>query len=355
MYFFSDQQPHFCKSSKHKIRDASRAICEAVEPRWMLSVTVSINVVGSAPASSYNVSAGIPFAVNATVNVNGSQQSDTTAISNDYEWDFGDVTAGSAGVPASEFNHLPGFNAAHIYNTPGTYQVKLQVNSSDGTESTAAATVIVGNAPYTITYYVDNNPSLDNVSNTGLDPAHPLSSYATAFSKLGTSSNVRVRFRQGETFPVTVSGNQINSNDVLFDSYWSSDSANYATSHARPVIQAASGFGAHNLLPTWFYDGFVCRDLAFDTAPGITLYAQGILLRGNHAAVIGCEFLHIGDCIKGGDGETQGWGSGILIQDNVTPTVGGQIVCGGASVWADGWDWSLLGNYFAGSTAENTI
>src|SRR5262245_15608073 len=36
-----------------------------------------------------------------------------------YQWDFGD--------PAGQFNAVDGWNAAHIFDAPGTYSVKLKV------------------------------------------------------------------------------------------------------------------------------------------------------------------------------------------------------------------------------------
>ena len=44
-----------------------------------------------------------------------------TPINSNYQWSFGD--------PNSAFNTLPGFNASHIYNTPGVYAITLTVTN----------------------------------------------------------------------------------------------------------------------------------------------------------------------------------------------------------------------------------
>ena len=43
-----------------------------------------------------------------------------------YEWDFGDTTLGSS------HNKLVGFNAAHVYDTPGTYSITLREYDGSG-------------------------------------------------------------------------------------------------------------------------------------------------------------------------------------------------------------------------------
>ena len=55
----------------------------------------------------------------------------TISLTAHYDWDFGDSTA--------KFNHLTGFNAAHVYDQPGKYTVTLTV-----TEPPAAQQVHAG-------------------------------------------------------------------------------------------------------------------------------------------------------------------------------------------------------------------
>jgi hypothetical protein len=47
-----------------------------------------------------------------------------TPLTARYDWDFGD--------PGSKYNTLTGFNAAHVYEGPGKYTVKLTVTDETG-------------------------------------------------------------------------------------------------------------------------------------------------------------------------------------------------------------------------------
>lgn len=58
--------------------------------------------------------AGLPIHVHAMQTPGVDQLSD-------IQWDFGD--------PKGRFNNLPGFNAAHVYETPGTYAITLRIDS----------------------------------------------------------------------------------------------------------------------------------------------------------------------------------------------------------------------------------
>ena len=52
-----------------------------------------------------------------------------------YQWDFGDL--------GSSYNRLPGFNAAHAYNKPGEYRLRLRVTNEAGEMDNAYRTITV--------------------------------------------------------------------------------------------------------------------------------------------------------------------------------------------------------------------
>jgi hypothetical protein len=54
-----------------------------------------------------------------------------------YRWDFGDTSSTSA------YNVLPGFNAAHVYDTPGNYTLTLRVTNENGEQSAAVTRSVV--------------------------------------------------------------------------------------------------------------------------------------------------------------------------------------------------------------------
>src|SRR5439155_12559922 len=60
-----------------------------------------------------------------------------TPITSKYQWDFGDHS------PGASYNILPGFNAAHVYDTPGTYKLVLRISNILGESGTAARTITV--------------------------------------------------------------------------------------------------------------------------------------------------------------------------------------------------------------------
>ena len=59
------------------------------------------------------------------VNALQSQLNAGTPITAHYRWDFGD--------PAGEYNVLPGWNAGHVYDAPGTYTSQLTFTATAGT------------------------------------------------------------------------------------------------------------------------------------------------------------------------------------------------------------------------------
>ena len=126
-----------------------------------------------------------------------------------YDWDFG---------PGTESDELgrtfEGFNAAHVFETPGTYTVSLRVTDTSGTQSdvaTATITVLARNSAGT--YYVDS--VLGNDSNDGKAPTvggghGPWQTAGKAFTMLKKVGGVallnpgdRVLFNRGQTFALT--------------------------------------------------------------------------------------------------------------------------------------------------------
>jgi len=105
----------------------------------------------------------------------------------DYEWDFGD---------GSEAFH--GFNAAHVYQEPGSYVASLTVTSEFGWTSTDTLTIEVLESDG-VTYYVDAESGDDG--NEGTSPGSAWRTALYAFDQ-SYGPGDRVLFRRGQTFPM---------------------------------------------------------------------------------------------------------------------------------------------------------
>jgi PKD repeat protein len=60
-----------------------------------------------------------------------------------FEWDFGDVRAGTWSTTAASRNRAVGAIAGHLYETAGTYTVRLAATNPAGQSSTASQTLVV--------------------------------------------------------------------------------------------------------------------------------------------------------------------------------------------------------------------
>lgn len=106
-----------------------------------------------------------------------------------YTWNFGD------GSP-----QFSGFNAAHIYETPGKYTAQLTVIDASGATSTASIEVEVLERTGK-TYYVDAVTGDD--ANNGMSMQTAWKTATKAFSGMNTSQygpGDRILFKRGQTF-----------------------------------------------------------------------------------------------------------------------------------------------------------
>lgn len=151
-----------------------------------------------------------------------------------YEWDFGD---------GSETFH--GFNAAHVYETPGAYTVTLTVTSKaepGETPETATDTIqITVRARDGTTYYVDSaigSDAYDGLSATvDGEGAGPWATATKAFGGMTAGAygqGDQILFKRGQTFELEVSSVNINT-------HWLSDGGYLFGAYGegnKPVIKA---------------------------------------------------------------------------------------------------------------------
>ena len=215
------------------------------------SVSLNVRVPGSGTPTPVIVASRIsgmtPFAVffeatDSTDSLGRSINSDGL-LGNDlleYTWDFGPGSEGDVGG-----RYFSGFNGAHVYETPGDYDVVLTVREASGQDS---LTLRVTAQPFSgTTYYVS---AAGNDANNGTSPATAWKTYNKAFSAIRNNSIVRpgdrVLFRRGDTFPYTSTVTLVNTvRDVIIAAYGSGP---------RPLIQYA-GTGSGIEYPAVYLSG----------------------------------------------------------------------------------------------------
>src|SRR5688572_29158558 len=106
-----------------------------------------------------------------------------------YEWDFGD--------PSGQFNTLIGWNAAHVYNQPGTYTLRLRLTNQLGEVSTRLVPVTITTANRTNIYVSPTGSD----SNSGQSASSPIQTFAKAATLVGP--NKAILFQRGGTFNTT--------------------------------------------------------------------------------------------------------------------------------------------------------
>jgi PKD repeat protein len=253
-----------------------------------------------------------------------------TPITSNYQWNFGDSN--------TPYNEMTGFNAAHVYDTPGTYAISLTVTNSDGGVSTTTQRVTIAAAQRT-QIYVD--PSSGSDSNNGSQNA-PLQSLAAAFAKLG--NNEEILLRAGQTF-YTNESMHVNGTNILIGRYGTG---------ANPTIMREKGNGLSTIMATGSVNGLTIQDITVDSPyPAATVAAAnkigvcGFFLGGQNVCVRDCTFDNVDDAIN-----ENGNPVGVLIQGNSAPLA---IGLRGYMVWGQGSEQVIVGNYAANTTKEHIV
>jgi len=286
---------------------------------------------GQAPKAVIDTLAG-PRITGIVVNVDGLSSSigTGTCITSNYAWDFGDA--------GSQFNQLTGFNAAHVYDKPGSYTITLTVTNEAGLVSKTTQQVSIA-ASARSQIYVDSASGSD--SNRGTQNA-PLQSLAAAFAQIG--DNTEILLRAGESFYTGASLHVANTNVLI---------GRYGTG-ANPQIMRTIGNGLSTIGVSGITNGLTIQDITFNSpyainANGIAnkIGVGGIFLAGSNCAVRDCTFLNIDDAINENGNPT-----GVLVQSNRAPLVTGLR---GYMVWGQGAQDTIIGNYAANSTREHIV
>jgi hypothetical protein len=288
----------------------------------------------SAPASSTGVRAvmqvlapaqtvGIAIVVRALNSTLGAG----TPINSNYQWNFGD--------PSGAFNTLQGFNAAHIYNTPGTYPITLTVTNYLHQTSTVTMTIKIA-ADTRRLIYVNSTTGSD--SNNGSSPTQAVKTAGRADQLVG--NNTEVLFDRGEEFNLSAAF-KLNFTNVLVGAYGSGANPiiNYTAPGTGTVIFTTNSHVAA---------GVTVSDLTL-TSVSVSGEAppMGVMAGGFDTSVVDCVFDYVEYDINASSAPV-----GLTAIGNSSP-VNGDLQ--GYFVWDQGTDTTVLGNYVNGSVHEHVL
>jgi PKD repeat protein len=247
-------------------------------------------------------------------------------LSATYAWNFGDA--------GGSYDTLTGFNAAHVYNTPGAYTVSLTITNSLGQKSVATQLVTVV-ADTRRTIFVSNAGS---DSNNGLSASSPVQTLARAMQL--QSANTRIFLARGQTFDVSGGLTLNQSNEVLGAYGTGADPIiKYDGPRNSTAIVTTSGLASNITIENITFDTIYSYDSA-ETGMG-----DAVDVFTPDTSVIGCTFLNVENGIYGSY-----WG--LLAQNDSAPV---QSDLRAYFLWLNGTDIVALGNNVAGSAQQHDI
>ncbi|HUB26805.1 MAG TPA: PKD domain-containing protein [Tepidisphaeraceae bacterium] len=316
----------------------------AVTPQTAVDTDTLAAVITA--VSPVDICAGQAMQVNAI----NSDLAGGTPLNTTFNWDFGDTT------PESQFNELQGFNAAHVYNTPGEFTVTLTVTAASGQTSSATMQVNVSDDTPMQTVYVSSS---GNDASSGLSPADPIQSLARVQQLL--TQNTQVLFQDGDTFDMS-SGLYVGYSNVTFASYGSGPQPIllWTGGSADDYTMISSSSATFNLTVTGLTFDSIYNQGADESPP------SAIAPAGSDIAIVGDTFLNIDYAVNLNSAPT-----GVLVEDCNAPqvTYSGQILPAGTDdvtstdvtglrdylVWAQGQDIAIFGNTAANSTRQHIV
>ena len=265
-----------------------------------------------------------------------------TPLTARYAWDFGDAGA--------RFNQLVGWNAAHTYDRPGAYTIRLQLTDETGAVTTHEQAIRVVE-DRRLTVYVAATGDDRNPGNT---PARPKRTPAAALAMAG--QDARILLRRGDRFDLATALKPRGHN-ILIGAYGESSTvlfglpavASLALPDDRPrLVWTGARRMVAMLEPQPGANDLVVQDLAFDTIYNRDTEKKdmpiAILPRSVNVTVRRCTFYNVGDGLNANQRPR-----GVLMQDCAAPTLTGLR---SYLAWIEGADHVYLGNLAFNSTRE---
>jgi len=259
---------------------------------------------------------------------------DPNLVQNRYDWDFGD--------PAGRWNALPGFNAAHVYDKPGTYVVTLTVIDPAGKTTTRTTSIKVAGDNRKVIYVANEGSD----TNAGASPQAPL---RTANKALSSATNrCTVAFKAGQTFDISDSIH-LKTQDLVVTAYGLDPKV---SEPQLPTLRKIDGKGSSMLYVDAKARDVLVQGLLFDSIWPLNgkygekkVPARGLTVGGTNIAVRDCTFRNVSDAINNENEPT-----GMLVQDSMfTDELRAQ------SIWGEGKDHVYVGNTMKHSRQEHLI
>ena len=248
-----------------------------------------------------------------------------------FEWDFGDK--------GSDFNGLRGFSASHLYQKPGSYDVKLKVTDETGRTDTTTLKLTVTPEARTRVYVSGNGSDANN----GTNEAKAVKTVGRALELLDAAGDhAALLFRAGQTFQLPQSL-VVKHSDVVIRSYGGG---------AKPKLLWT---GVPGPSPTMLYNDagtrlLTVRDLDFQTTGPSGAHKD----RATAFRPLGYEvtFYHnnLGDVTNAVLLNSNP--KGVLVQGNTALTKTGIRAY---FVWGQGERITVLGNKVQNSTREHVV
>jgi PKD repeat protein len=264
-----------------------------------------------------------------------------TQLTARYEWNFGD--------PGSSYNRLVGWNAAHTYDRPGSYTIRLTLTDESGARSEYTEQVTI-QADARPTMYVS---SAGDDRNPGTSPDKPKRTLLRALTN-ADAAGARILLRRGQTFELPTALKPRGRN-LIIGAYGESSTvlfglpavASIAMPEDRPRVVWTGPRVPYGMIESWVSD-LLIQDIAFDSVYSRDTEKRdmptAILPRGVNTTVRRCTFYNVGDGINGNQRPV-----GVLMQDCAAPSIVGLR---SYLAWVEGTDQVYIGNLAFNSTRE---
>ncbi len=275
--------------------------------------TPVINMIGSSGAADRTIH------VSATDSALGTG----TALTAAYHWNFGDA--------AAQYNELDGYNAAHLYTKPGTYDITLTITNEGGRSATLKRQVTIADDTRKV-IYVDSAGGND--ANSGLSANAAVASIGRANALLG--DNTRISFKRGQSY-VLNSTWFINASEVVIGAYGTGENPRLVGTFSGSAL--ISG----DVRATSTQHDVMLENLTFDSTALVRYQSNNnaVSAAGTNFTVRNSTFLNV----YLGVGAI---GKGFMMLNSTAPNGLGAYMA-----WLSGSDHVLLGNSDAGSFYEH--